>query len=88
MKRATIAALTLAALLAFSPGVARADSGSFSTDDGQSCTYFGNPGLYQVSCSGYNWRAGTTIACEYTVMSGSVTYRCRGGNGGTWSGSR
>lgn len=92
MRNAIIAlGAALIVSLTAGPAVARADSGSFMTDDGPSCFYSGLGGSYTIDCSGYSRSAGRFVrySCDYQIYGyGSASWTCRDGDGNRWSGSR
>ena len=69
---------------------AHADSGTFTSNDGPTCSWFGSGSLYNVSCSGYSRAAGGYVSydCDYSVFGSSVSWSCRDRNGNSWRGSR
>lgn len=88
MGKTLLAAALCVALTLATATTARGDSGSLTTDDGQTCFWFGSGSLYTMSCSGYSRSAGGFISCEYDITGQSVSWRCRDGHGTTWRGSR
>lgn len=89
--RRILGATALAAAILLTPATASADMGSFTTSDGDLCTWTGFGSMYSIDCSGYNWRAGRSVSyhCDLDVFGQMVSWRCRDSySGATWSGSR
>lgn len=68
---------------------ALADSGSYTTNSGESCTWFGSGSLIHVSCSGYR-PSGRYVNynCDISRFGSMMSWQCRDINGNSWSGSR
>lgn len=91
--RRGIIALGTALIVAFTPLAALADSGSFTSDDGPTCSWTGSSGsgYVDIDCSGYSRRAGGYVrySCTYYFYGGgSADWSCRDSDGNTWRGSR
>jgi hypothetical protein len=89
--RALIIAIGLAAALITTSGVAHADSGTFTQDDGPTCSWSSFGSSASMDCSGYSRSAGGYVSyhCEYQFSGfGSYSYQCRDQRGNRWQGSR
>ena len=91
MRRLVLAGVVGALLSLATAGPALADYGTFTNDEGLSCTYSGSGRNYDIHCSGYSIRAGRYVSynCDYYFYGGgSASWSCRDLNGNTWRGSR
>ena len=89
--RRDMIALGAALILTLTPATAFADYGSFTQDDGPSCTYNGSGSMYNIDCSGYSRsaRGYVNYSCEYFFYSGgSAEWNCHDINGARWHGSK
>jgi hypothetical protein len=91
MKTMTLA-LAAAMLLALAAPTTtvHGDMGTFTTDDGQDCSWTSYGNTADIDCSGYSWRAHEYVRfhCDYDFYGRSASWRCRDSHGNTWSGSR
>lgn len=87
MKR-LILAFACSLALAF-PGVAHADSGTYTLDDGTTCNWMGSYGYYYLDCSGYSRAAGGYLSyhCDVQVIGTYRSWSCRDTHGNSWRGS-
>lgn len=89
--RNTIAIIAAVTILAFSTASsAFADSGNFTANSGESCSWYGFGTSISMQCSGYSRTAGGYVnySCDLDYVGSMMSYRCRSIDGATWSGSR
>jgi hypothetical protein len=69
---------------------AQAESGSFITNDGLTCSYSGSGSMYTVYCSGFSHKAGGYVSynCDYMILGSSASWTCRDMHGNSWRGSK